>query len=105
MSENPINGIPGSLGPDNNPIENDFLQERRAISKKRLDQIRLEQDPIEEKTGANQIFLECKVTDFLLEQIEFYNSKFLKSFQYSLVMVEPPSNRPESDKAGGCLND
>ena len=97
MSENPINGILGSLGPYNNPIENDFLQERRAISKKGLDQIRLKQDPIEERTGANQIFLGFKVTDFLLEQIEFYNRKFLKSFQYSLVMVEPPSNRPESD--------
>ncbi|MGC2573012.1 MAG: hypothetical protein WA364_15990 [Candidatus Nitrosopolaris sp.] len=41
--------------------------------------------PVEERSEAEQIVLECRVTDYLQQQVDRYNSK-LKNFQLRLEM-------------------
>jgi hypothetical protein len=45
--------------------------------------------PLEEKSEADQIVLECHVTDYLQEEIDRCNLHYLKNFQLGLIMMEP----------------
>ena len=48
-------------------------------------------------SGVSHIFLECQVTNYLKEQVDYCNG-FLKSFQYRLKMEDPsPGPRLRAD--------
>ena len=44
---------------------------------------------LDERIQADQIVLECHVTDCLEEEIDRWNLHYLKNFQLRLIMVEP----------------
>jgi hypothetical protein len=53
-------------------------------------------ETLEERSEADQIVWECKVTDYLQEQVDFFNPT-LKSFQLRLEMEDNTNNGNSND--------